>query len=195
MDDLTTFSAQLATGRVPSKPFTLVGQMTTSDSSRSPSGTESLWAYTHVPQEVRGDAGPDAITGRWDDRETDAFARRMEDHLEAFAPGFRATIKARVVSSPPTMQSANQSLQRGALSGGTTGIHQQLVFRPTPGLGRAETAIAGLFLASSSAHPGGGVHGACGANAARAALAADTQVGRYLGGPARRLAHRLLLPD
>jgi phytoene dehydrogenase-like protein len=50
---------------------------------------------------------------------------------------------------------------------------QQLVFRPVPGLGRAETPIRGLFLASASAHPGGGVHGACGANAARAAIAAD----------------------
>jgi phytoene dehydrogenase-like protein len=60
----------------------------------------------------------------------------------------------------------------GALNGGTSALHQQLMFRPTPGLGRPETPIAGLYLASSSAHPGGGVHGACGANAARAALSA-----------------------
>jgi phytoene dehydrogenase-like protein len=46
------------------------------------------------------------------------------------------------------------------------------VFRPTLGLGRAETVVPKLFLASASAHPGGGVHGACGANAARAALLA-----------------------
>ena len=58
-----------------------------------------------------------------------------------------------------------------ALNGGTAQLHQQLVFRPLPGLGRAETPIRGLFLGSASAHPGGGVHGACGSNAARAALA------------------------
>jgi phytoene dehydrogenase-like protein len=51
-------------------------------------------------------------------------------------------------------------------------VHQQLVFRPSPGLGRPETPIKGLYLASASAHPGGGVHGACGANAARAAMTA-----------------------
>jgi len=59
------------------------------------------------------------------------------------------------------------------VNGGTAQLHQQLIFRPTVGLGRAETPIRGLYLASASAHPGGGVHGACGANAARAALAAD----------------------
>jgi phytoene dehydrogenase-like protein len=45
--------------------------------------------------------------------------------------------------------------------------------RPTPGLGRAETPWANLYLASASAHPGGGVHGACGSNAARAAVLHD----------------------
>lgn len=55
--ELITFYAQLAAGTIPAQPFLLMGQMTTSDPSRSPAGTESLWAYTHVPQRVCADAG------------------------------------------------------------------------------------------------------------------------------------------
>jgi phytoene dehydrogenase-like protein len=162
--------ANLSSGLVPDHPFVLLGQMTTSDPSRSPAGTEAAWAYAHVPQEVRGDAGPDRITGKWDARETDAFVRRMEDRIEARAPGFRDRVIARHVMSPHDLERADENLVLGDLSGGTAQLHQQLVFRPLPGLGRAETPVKGLYLASASAHPGGGVHGACGANAAKAAL-------------------------
>ena len=45
-------------GGVPVRPFLLAGQMTTTDATRSPAGTESFWAYTHVPQRHRArDAG------------------------------------------------------------------------------------------------------------------------------------------
>jgi phytoene dehydrogenase-like protein len=73
------------------------------------------------------------------------------------------------------LEAADANLVGGAVNGGTAQLHQQLIFRPTVGLGRAETPIRRLYLASASAHPGGGVHGACGANAARAALAADAR--------------------
>jgi phytoene dehydrogenase-like protein len=56
---LTRFAAQIAMGHIPDKPFALFGQMTTADPGRSPLGTESAWAYTHVPQRVHGDAGGD----------------------------------------------------------------------------------------------------------------------------------------
>lgn len=170
LDGLTRFAAAIATGRVPDEPFALFGQMTTADPGRSPEGTESAWAYTHVPHRVRGDAGDDGLTGAWDAREREAMADRIEAQVERYAPGFRGLIRARRVLAPPTLEGMDANLHGGALNGGTTAMHQQLVFRPTPGTGRPETPVPGLYLASASAHPGGGVHGAPGANAARAAL-------------------------
>jgi len=173
VDELTMTSAQLASGHVPRDPFVLLGQMTTSDPTRSPTGTESAWAYAHVPATVRGDAGEDGIRGRWDAGEADAFARRIEQRIEEHAPGFAERITARHIFTPVSFEEANANLVKGDIGGGTAQLHQQLVLRPMAGLARPETPIKRLYLASASAHPGGGVHGACGANAARAALAHD----------------------
>ncbi|MFG2281675.1 phytoene desaturase family protein [Streptomyces asoensis] len=170
MDELTRFASQIAVHQVPDRPFSLFGQMTTSDPGRSPAGTESAWAYTHVPQRVDGDAGDEGLTGRWDASEQERMADRVERQVERFAPGFRSLIRARRILAPPTLQSLDANLHGGAINGGTAALHQQLFFRPLPGSGRPETPVRGLFLASAGAHPGGGVHGAPGANAARAAL-------------------------
>lgn len=171
LDALTRQAAQLACREIPDKPYLVFGQYCGFDPSRAPQGREVAYAYTHVPQEVRSDAGG-KLTGSWDDRETEVFAERIEEQVEALAPGFRALIRRRSVFTPQDLERGNRNLVGGALNGGTAQLHQQLVFRPVPGLARAETPIPGLLLGSASAHPGGGVHGAPGANAARAALAA-----------------------
>ncbi len=158
LDDLSRVAFELATSRVPERPFVLLGQMTTTDPSRSPAGTESVWAYAHLPH---GAHAPEVVS---------AFAERIEDEVERQAPGFRDLVVGRSVQSSADLEASDRALDGGALGGGTAALHQQLVFRPTPGLGRPDTFVPGLFLAGSSAHPGGGVHGACGANAARAAL-------------------------
>jgi phytoene dehydrogenase-like protein len=122
-----------------------------------------------VPQHIKGDAA-EGITGRWDQSDTDRIAERIEAEVEARAPGFRALIRGRHVFTPPTMEATNANLVRGAINGGTSQLHQQFIFRPTLGMAGPHTPVRRLFLASASAHPGGGVHGTCGANAARAAL-------------------------
>ena len=181
LDHLTRVAADLATHTVPAHPYLVIGQMNAADPSRSPTGTTTAWAYTHVPQRTRADAGGE-LTGSWTDQETGTFADRMEQEIEAYAPGFRARIRARHLLSPPALEEMNRSLVGGALNGGTAQLYQQLIFRPAVGLARPATPIGGLFLASASAHPGGGVHGACGANAARAALAHRARARSLLAG-------------
>ena len=168
--EVARYQRELAAGAVPSRPFLLAGQMAVADPSRAPAGAESLWAYTHVPQRTTSDAGDGGVTGRWGHDDTERFADRMQARIEACAPGFGDRVVARRVLGPHQLQERNPSLHGGALNGGTGALSRQLVLRPVPGLGGAGTPVAGLFLASSSAHPGGGVHGACGANAAHAAL-------------------------
>jgi len=171
VDGLTVQAAELARGAVPAEPLLIVGQYAHFDPTRQPAGKETAWAYTHVPRRVRADAGGQGLSGSWDAAELERMADRMETRLETVAPGFRGRILARHLTGPRELEAADANLVGGAVNGGTAQLHQQLVLRPIPGLGRAETPVRGLFLASASAHPGGGVHGACGANAARAALA------------------------
>ncbi len=169
--DMAEALAQVAAGLVPARPFMLAGQMTTADPTRSPAGTESMWAYTHVPQETAGDAGDEGIRGEWGHDELERFADRMQARFERLAPGFGSCVLERRILGPAELESRDANLIGGAINGGTSQLHQELVFRPVPGLGRAETGVPGLYLGSASAHPGGGVHGAAGMNAARAALA------------------------
>jgi phytoene dehydrogenase-like protein len=164
IDGLVRWESDLTTGSLPSSPYLVLGQMTTADPSRSPAGTESVWAYTHVPRGCARDA-------------VDELARRVDAVVEAHAPGFRDRILDRAVQRPADLAAADANLGDGAVGGGTSHLFQQLVFRPVPGLGRPETPIERLYLGSAAAHPGGGVHGVCGFLAAKAALAGHGRAG------------------
>lgn len=165
---LTRYSIDLSLGRVPEDPMLILGQMATADPSRAPAGTEIGWAYTHVPRE-----------SVWDQDSLRRFADRIEQIVERHAPGFTNRIQGRHLLGPGDLEHIEPGLIDGAINGGTAAIHQQLMFRPVPGLGRADTPIDRLFLAGASAHPGGAVHGGPGANAARAALARAGMAGSF----------------
>jgi phytoene dehydrogenase-like protein len=171
VEQMSEALSQVAAKAVPARPFMLAGQMTTADPTRSPAGTESMWAYTHVPQQSTRDAGDGGVRGVWDRDDLERFADRMQARIEEDAPGFTSRVVARRILGPRELEAKDANLVGGAINGGTSQLHQELVLRPTPGLGRAETRIKGLYLGSASAHPGGGVHGAPGMNAARAAVA------------------------
>jgi phytoene dehydrogenase-like protein len=177
LDGLTRYAADLATKTIPTEPFALLGQMTTSDASRSPAGTESAWCYTHLPTGIEYSA-----------EQIQHQLERIEAMIDRHAPGFRDLIVGRYVQSPARLEQENPSLVHGAINGGTAQLHQQLVFRPIPGLGGASTPIDRLYLAGSSAHPGGGVHGGPGSNAARAAL----RRAGGLGGARRQITRRAM---
>jgi phytoene dehydrogenase-like protein len=154
----------------------LFGPMTTADPSRSPEGTESAWAYTHLPRGVADDASADQL------------AVAVDLVLEKHAPGFADHVIGKTIQRPSDLEASDANLHTGAVNGGTSQLYQQLIFRPAPGFGRAETPVGNVYLGSAGATPGGGVHGACGRNAARATLAGDGA----RGWPRRRLTRAVL---
>ncbi len=158
--DLRAFTRQVRAGELPTNPYLVIGQQSLADPSRAPSGGHTLWAYSRVPS---------VIEGGWANRR-EAFADRIERRLEGLAPGFRGLIRARAVFSPDDLQAMDANLVGGDLGGGSAHIDQQLFFRPAFPYFRYRTPVRGLYLASASTHPGAGVHGACGHNAALAAL-------------------------
>jgi phytoene dehydrogenase-like protein len=167
--ELRTATDQVSRGFLPEKPPLIAGIHTLADPSRAPAGNHTLWIETHVPSRPLGD-GADQLTDHQWDRLREPFAERLIGELEIFAPEVRANILDYYAQTPADLESANANLVGGDIAGGSFAIDQQLVFRPVPGWFRHAMPIKGLYLGGASAHPGGGVHGAAGANAARVLL-------------------------
>jgi phytoene dehydrogenase-like protein len=147
---------QAQAGRLPERPFVMVCQQQAADPSRATgeaAGKTVLWTYAHVP------GGCDVPVGE-----------HIAAQIERFAPGFRDRIVHQVATPPSALESWNPNVIGGDVAGGSMGGLQQLL-RPAPVLSPHRTSRAGLYLASSSTPPGGGVHGMPGLHAARAALA------------------------
>ncbi|MSP23864.1 MAG: NAD(P)/FAD-dependent oxidoreductase [Myxococcales bacterium] len=157
-DDLERFVREVRAGVLPEHPYLVIGQQSLADPTRAPAGQHTLWAYSRVPSALP-----------WTS-ERERFADRIEARIEELAPGFREVILARHVTAPPDLAATNENLIGGDLGGGSAQLHNQLFLRPVFPYYRYRTPVRGLYLGSSYAHPGAGVHGACGLNAAKAAL-------------------------
>jgi phytoene dehydrogenase-like protein len=113
--------------------------------------------------------------GTWDERK-EAFADRCFDVVEAYAPGFRRSVIAREVLSPLDLE-RRFGLTGGNIFQGAMTLNQLFFLRPVPRYADYRTPIRGLYLCGAATHPGGGVMGACGRNAAREILR-DVRKGR-----------------
>ncbi|MGH8516254.1 MAG: phytoene desaturase family protein [Panacagrimonas sp.] len=109
-------------------------------------------------------------TGSWDDLR-DPFADRCIEQITRHAPNFAASVLHREVLAPPDIE-RRFGLTGGNIFQGAMPLHQLFSFRPVPGWSDYATPVEGLFLCGAAAHPGGGVMGACGRNAAQALLRA-----------------------
>jgi phytoene dehydrogenase-like protein len=104
----------------------------------------------------------------WDDLK-ESFADRCFDILNEYAPNFKRSVIARQVLSPLDIE-RTFALTGGNIFQGAMTLNQLFFLRPVPGFAAYRTPIRGLYLCGAAAHPGGGVIGAAGWNAARTIL-------------------------
>ncbi|MCG8441637.1 MAG: NAD(P)/FAD-dependent oxidoreductase, partial [Caulobacterales bacterium] len=128
-------------------------------------------------------AGPDGRS--WDDAK-DEVADLMIATVDAHAPGFAASVIARQVLTPLDLE-REFGLVGGDIMHGAMSLDQMFAARPVLGHASYRAPIAGLYMCGSGAHPGGGVTGAPGHNAARAVLH-DRRWRRLSGAPRRIFA-------
>jgi phytoene dehydrogenase-like protein len=150
LDEIAESEKSMRKGQHAERPFVLLAQPTLFDSTRAPAGKHIAWAYCHVPNGSTFD-----------------MLGRIEDQIERFAPGFRDCILARRVLSPAVLESMDENLIGGDISGGAMDL-RHFIFRPT--WHSYSTSARDIYLCSSSTPPGGGVHGMCGYHAAKLAL-------------------------
>jgi phytoene dehydrogenase-like protein len=160
LDDLARFTREVRAGRIPERPYLVIGQQSLADPTRAPAGGHTLWAYTRVPPRPAGGWAAHA----------EALADAIDARIEALAPGFRSRILARRIVSPERLEAMDANLVGGDLGGGSNAWNRQLLFRPVFPWFRYRLPIDRLYLCSSYAHPGAGVHGMCGFNAAHRVL-------------------------
>lgn len=152
LDEVAAAERAVADGRMPERPFVLVGQQYLADPGRSADGVHPVWAYAHVPNGYPGDATPAIL-----------------DQIERFAPGLRERIVGRHAAGPAALEADNANYVGGDISSGAI-TPWQLVARPRLSPNPYATGIPGVWLCSAATPPGPGVHGMCGYNAAKRVL-------------------------
>lgn len=152
LEQVADAEAQAWRGRMPERPFVLVGQQHLADPSRSAGDVHPVDTYAHVPAGYDGDATEAILT-----------------QLERFAPGLRERVVAMTPRSTRRIAADNPNYVDGDIITGANTV-RQLVFRPRVTLAPYAAGVPGVYLCSAATPPGAGAHGMCGWLAARAAL-------------------------
>jgi phytoene dehydrogenase-like protein len=144
-------------GALPERPLIELTLPSALDASLAPEGRHVASLFVqYVPP---APAGSD-----WD-AERDRFADRVLGLVDEVAPGFSESVLHREVLAPPDLERIF-GLTGGNIFHGAMSLDRLLFLRPVPGWARYRTPIPGLYLCGAGTHPGGGVMGACGRNAA-----------------------------
>ncbi len=148
-------------GKPATNPMIECTMATALDNTLAPPGKHPMSMFVqYAPYELKGTT--------WD-AERDRFADRCFEILNDYAPNFRSSVIDRRVYAPPDME-REWGITGGNIMQGTMSLANMFSLRPAAGYANYRTPIRGLYLCGAAAHPGGGVMGAAGYNAAREIL-------------------------
>jgi phytoene dehydrogenase-like protein len=149
--------AEASAGLLPAEPALVVGQPTAIDPSRAPPGKHVLWVQVRVlPAEIRGDSLGRIAAKNWEDAK-EAYADRVLDILEGYAPALRRRVLGRSIFSPRDLERENPNLIGGDNLSGSHHLDQNFFLRPVAGWSRYRTPVRNLYLCGASTWPGAGV--------------------------------------
>jgi len=161
-------------GEIPEELWVDCVVSSNADSSLAPPGKHILTCFVqYVPYHLR--------EGNWDEKR-DLLGDRVVRKISEYAPNVPGAIVARQVLTPLDLE-RTYGLTEGNIFHGDLRLEQLFFMRPVPGWSQYRTPVEGLYLCGAGAHPGGGVTGAPGRNAAHQALR-DWKKGRLRGAAA-----------
>jgi phytoene dehydrogenase-like protein len=112
---------------------------------------------------------PADVEGGWTDAKRDAFGAAVIDQISDYSPNFKDLLLHAEIRTPRELE-AEVGLTEGNIFQGELTLDQLMFNRPFPGYAQYRGPVKNMYMCSSSNHPGGGVMGAPGANAAREIL-------------------------
>ena len=162
LDQISKAYNACVVGEMPSEPFMTIDNTTGYDSSRAPNGKHTLWNFVRAPVYLKGKP--------WSQEAKEEFANVCIDRLAQYAPNVKRAILKMVVLSPQDIQAIAPSIINGDPGGGKSTLDQSLALRPFPNFSQYKTPIDRLYMCGPATHPGGGVSGLPGRNAALVAI-------------------------
>ncbi|MGY6534205.1 MAG: phytoene desaturase family protein [Pararhodobacter sp.] len=168
IDSVSKSANEAERGLFPETPTICVGQPHRLDPSRAPDGKAVLWLQIpDAPRVIKGDAAGQIAGHAWDEPTREAFADRIEAILRRHIKDFDAIKLARRAYAPTDLETMNMNLVGGDPYGGHCGIDQFFIFRPFAHSTNGTGPVRGLIHIGASTHPGPGLGGGSGFNAAK----------------------------
>jgi phytoene dehydrogenase-like protein len=167
IDSVSKSANEAERGMLPATPTICVGQPHRLDPSRCPEGKAILWLQIpDAPRVIKGDAGGEIAGNDWDSVK-EAFADRLEAILSRHIRNFDQIKLARRAYSPADLERMNINLVGGDPYGGACSIDQFFIWRPFAHSTNGTGPVRGLIHIGASTHPGPGLGGGSGFNAAK----------------------------